>query len=156
MKKPLAFLNLVCVLGGGFYYLKLCALSPKQFFAVGPHAFALAACFVVLFIGSGFLKSLLVPTLLYYGITGLFLYPWKGLDLLSQALHILMLANAVYFLLLTVFKIQFIRLFLGLVFGLALVAGGRFYQIKILNENPDIAKSYLPKVLHPKRIKPSN
>ena len=148
MKKTLAFLNLVCVLAGGFYYFKLCSLSAKQFFAVCPHAFALAACFVVLFIGAGFLKSLTVPALLYYGITGLFLYPWKGIDLLSQVMHILMLANAVYFLLLTVFKIQFIRLFSGLVFGLLLLAGVRFYQIKVLNENPDTAKKHLPKSLY--------
>jgi len=148
MKKILAFLNLVCILVAGFYYLKVCSLSTEQFFAVSPQTFILAACFVVFFIGGGFLKSLAVPSLLYYGITGLFLYPWKGFDLLSQALHIIMLMNVVYFLLSTLLRIQIIRLVLGLAAGLFVIAGVRFYQIKLLNENPDTAKKHLPKSLY--------
>ncbi|MFH1957552.1 MAG: hypothetical protein ABIJ15_03665 [bacterium] len=160
MKKTLAFLNLVCVVAVGFYYFKVCALPAGQVFAVSPQVFILAACFAFLFIGGGFLKSLAVPSLLYYGITGLFLYPWKGFDIANQCLHILMLANVVYFLLSTLLRIQIIRLVLGLAFGLFVVAGIRFYQIKALNINPKVAKSYLPKNLHPKvnlkKIKAAN
>ena len=154
IKKFIAFLDLVCVLAASLYYIKICGLPLPDFFAVSPPSFLLAGSFVFIFFGRGFLRSLLVPSLLYYGLTGLFLYSWKGMDLAGQVMHILLAVNAVYFVSAALLQIQIIRLTAGVIFGVALLCGIRFNQIRILDEKPHLASKYLPPPARPpKKIK---
>ena len=154
IKKFIAFLDLVCVLAASLYYIKICGLPLPDFFAVSPPSFLLAGSFVFIFFGRGFLRSLLVPSLLYYGLTGLFLYSWKGMDLAGQVMHILLAVNAVYFIFAALLQIQLIRLTAGIIFGLVLFFGIRFNQIRILDRKPHLASKYLhPPVRPPKKIK---
>ena len=97
-----------------------------------------------------------MPSLLYYGITGLFLYPWSGIDRANQVMHVVMLADVIYFVSAALLRIQLIRLSFGLIFGIVLAAGVRFDQIRILYGNPGLSAKYLPKSARPvKRIKKS-
>ncbi|MBU3955594.1 hypothetical protein KJ633_03960 [bacterium] len=153
IRRFLGFLNFCLVAALSFYYLNLCGLSVKEFFAVSPQVFILAFCFILLFAGENFMRAFVIPALLYYGLFGLFFYPWAGVDIANQAVHILLLINAVYFLLALVIGFKIISLLLGLAAGIIACAGLRGYQTGLLRQDMPLAKKYLPQDLRPSEKK---
>jgi len=149
LKRFLGFLNFCFIVTLSFYYLQLCGLSVKEFFAVSPQVFILALCFVLFFAGESFMRAFVIPVLLYYGVTGLFFYPWTGVDIANQAMHVLLLMNALYFLMALALGFKVISLFLGISAGLAACAGLRFYQTAFLQKEKKLAKKYLPEDMRP-------
>ncbi|MCD6311842.1 MAG: hypothetical protein J7M11_05225 [Elusimicrobia bacterium] len=149
LKRFLGFLNFCLIATLSFYYLQLCGLSVKEFFAVSPQVFILAFCFLLLFAGESFMRAFVIPALLYYGVTGLFFYPWTGVDIANQAVHVLLLMNALYFLMALALGFKIIALSLGVAAGLAACAGLRFYQTAFLQKEKHLAKKYLPEDMRP-------
>ncbi len=149
LRRFLGFLNFCLIAVLSFYYLKLCGLSAGEFFAVSPQVFILAFCFVLLFAGESVMRAFVIPALLYYGVFGLFFYPWTGVDIANQAVHVLLLINAFYFAMALVFGFKIISLSLGLAAGLIACAGLRFYQNALLQKQKYLAKKYLPADMRP-------
>ncbi|MEA2081539.1 MAG: hypothetical protein U9O97_02200 [Elusimicrobiota bacterium] len=153
LKRFLGFLNFCFAATLSFYYLQLCGLPVKEFFAVAPQVFVLALCFILLFAGESFMRAFVIPVLLYYGVTGIFFYPWSGVDMANQAVHVLLLMNALYFLMALALGFKIISLFFGLLTGIAVCAGLRFYQNAFLQREPQLAKKYLPEDMRPQKKK---
>ena len=149
MKKLIAFFDALAIILVSFYYLKLCGLSWGDFFSVAPQVYILAACFLFLFAGGAFLRSAIIPPALYFAAFGFFLYPWKGIDIAFQVIHILLFINVLYLILKTLLRLQIFGLAFGLVFGVLLTIGGRIYQISVLDRKPSLARNYLPRSFHP-------
>ncbi|MDO9513480.1 MAG: hypothetical protein Q7J59_02575 [Elusimicrobiota bacterium] len=144
LKRLRGFLNFCLIAVLSFYYLQLCGLSVKEFFGLAPQIFILGLSFALLFAGENFMRAFIVPALIYYGMFGLFFYPWTGIDMANQAVHALLLLNALYFLLSLALGFKVITLLFGLAAGLAACAGLRFYQTAFLQSRKDLVKKYLP------------
>jgi len=149
LKRLLGFLNFCLVATLSFYYLQLCGLSVREFFGLAPQVFILALAFILLFAGENFMRAFITPALIYYGLFGLFFYPWAGIDMANQALHALLLLNAVYFLLCLAIGFKVMTLVFGLAVGLAAGSGLRLYQTAFLQSHKDLVKKYLPAELMP-------
>jgi len=77
MRKFLAVLNIVLLLSGIVYFIKLCDLSFKELLLISPEVYLLGICFLFLYIENSILRAILIVPVLYYSGTGIFLYSWN-------------------------------------------------------------------------------
>ena len=145
MKKILAVLNVLLALAGLVYFIKLCNLSFKELLLISPEVYLLGICFLLLYMENNILRAILIVPVLYYSGTGIFLYSWNGIDLLMQAMHIVLILNAVYLAIGLILGFHFISFILGVVLGSGLILFFRFQQIGFFEKNKDLTEKFLPK-----------
>jgi len=144
MRKFLAVLNIVLLLSGIVYFIKLCDLSFKELLLISPEVYLLGICFLFLYIENSILRAILIVPVLYYSGTGIFLYSWNGIDLLMQAMHIVLILDAIYLAVGLILGFHFISFIIGVVLGSVLVFFFRFQQLGFFEKNKDLTKKFLP------------
>ena len=127
----------------GFFFFKLkatfiqwlflnpCSISSTTFL-LGFLIYKFSGNHVVQFIG--------VPPLLFFGIVGLFRFPWTGVGFLIQMTHLIMVMTACWAIYICFSQKKLSQLLIGLLLGIVIFTPFSILQKKYEANNPNIVE----------------
>ena len=86
----IAILNALAALNSTWFFLGMAKVTPTEWFFFNACAPAIALFLVGYIFKDKMIQSMSIPALAFFGLGGMFVFPWTGMNIIAQIGHIFM------------------------------------------------------------------
>ncbi|MFH1416393.1 MAG: hypothetical protein ABIH89_09960 [Elusimicrobiota bacterium] len=135
MIKKILTISAIAVAAVSFYFLVGKNNVPvKIWFLVSFGPYLIIAALAMKF-NSAVIQSALVPIFLFYGAGSVLNIPWQARYYFAHVSAILMLVLTVYFIIMQVSRLKFIKIMLGVIAGIIIFFGMNYYRRNYIDKD---------------------